>query len=84
MPVGRFEHTGRNASGVVIARLRRDLAHCFERYALTVRPLSKRRNEIPSLAGLFLARFAAVENLEPPHLAEATTAFLWRQPWPDN
>jgi DNA-binding NtrC family response regulator len=61
-----------------------ELAARLERLVVEVPPLRERREDLPALALLLLARFAAEQELLAPRLEDAALAALWRQPWDGN
>jgi two-component system response regulator AtoC len=63
---------------------RQDLYFRLNGISLTIPPLRERRDEIPHLARMFLARARAEQALPPLAIADATVALLTQHAWPGN
>ncbi|MBL8222890.1 MAG: sigma-54-dependent Fis family transcriptional regulator, partial [Bryobacterales bacterium] len=63
---------------------RRDLFYRLNVIPLVVAPLRERREDIPLLAGFFVARFAAKTGRKVKGLSAAARAYLMRYDWPGN
>jgi DNA-binding NtrC family response regulator len=63
---------------------RQDLYFRLARFVIEAPPLRQRREDIPLLAGHFLALFAREMNLEPPLLSPETLAALEAYDFPGN
>ncbi len=79
--------TNRDLGEAVSAgRFREDLLYRLNLITLHLPPLSRRRRDIPVLAGHFLARSAAAYGraAAPPMVTPQALAWLEAQPWPGN
>jgi len=63
---------------------RRDLYHRLAAFEVKLPPLRARREEIPSLAALFLQREVAKSGAASPGVTRAALGALVRHPWPGN
>ena len=69
---------------IVEGRFREDLFYRLNVVPVRLPPLRERREDIPELAGQFLARFAAERRIPPPMLSEEAIAALQAHDWPGN
>jgi DNA-binding NtrC family response regulator len=72
------------ASEVERGRFRPDLYYRLQAYPLTVSPLRKRREDIPSLAEAFVREFAAAQGKRINRIPESVLEELSRYDWPGN
>jgi len=78
------------ASNVVLqqevraGRFREDLYYRLAEYVIALKPLRERREDIPHLAGRFLADMALELGRPGPEISEAAMAVLVEHPWPGN
>jgi DNA-binding NtrC family response regulator len=77
--------THRDLEGAIREKeFREDLYYRLSVVTLTLPALSKRAEDIPSLAKYFLARHAKELGVEEPAIQPEAIAFLQSQPWPGN
>ena len=77
--------TSRNLSEEIAAgRFREDLYYRLNVVPVRMPPLRERREDIPELAGHFIARFAAERRIPTPSLSDEALAALQAHDWPGN
>jgi DNA-binding NtrC family response regulator len=69
---------------IAAGSFRQDLYFRLARFVVTTPPLRDRRDDLPLLAGHFLALFAAEMGLTPPDLTPEALAALAAHPFPGN
>lgn len=65
-------------------RFRQDLFFRINTFPIQIPPLRDRRDEIPSLARMFLARYRTMLQRGPTDISPETMAMLQSYPWPGN
>jgi DNA-binding NtrC family response regulator len=77
--------TNRDLSTMIAeARFREDLYYRIGVFPLTLPPLRDRREDLPGLARMFLARSAAAEGMSIDGFSTAAMETICRAPWPGN
>lgn len=77
--------TSRNLGEEIAAgRFREDLYYRLNVVPVRIPPLRERREDIPELAGIFLARFAAERRVGTPEMSKDAMAALQAHDWPGN
>lgn len=77
--------TSRNlADEIAAGRFREDLYYRLNVVPVRIPPLRERREDIPELAGFFLARFAAERRVNTPNMSKDAIAALQAHDWPGN
>jgi DNA-binding NtrC family response regulator len=77
--------TNRDLSTMIAeARFREDLYYRVGVFPLTLPPLRDRREDLPGLARMFLARSAAAEGMSIDGFSTAAMETICRAPWPGN
>ena len=71
-------------SAIAEGEFREDLFYRLSVVTLRLPPLSARSEDIPELAGFFLARYAAQLGVTDPTIHPEAIAWLQNQPWPGN
>jgi two-component system nitrogen regulation response regulator NtrX len=72
------------AQEIAQGHFREDLFYRLNVVPVRLPPLRERREDIPELANLFLARFAAERRVPPPLLSDEAVAALQAHDWPGN
>ncbi|WP_037501417.1 sigma-54-dependent transcriptional regulator [Sphingomonas jaspsi] len=77
--------TSRNlADEIAAGRFREDLYYRLNVVPVRIPPLRERREDIPELATIFLARFAAERRVGTPNMSKDAIAALQAHDWPGN
>jgi two-component system response regulator AtoC len=77
--------TNRNLEAEIAAgRFRRDLFFRMNGITIQIPPLRDRRGEVVTLARMFLANFARIDNRPPPELSPEVARLFEAYPWPGN
>jgi two-component system nitrogen regulation response regulator NtrX len=77
--------TSRNlADEIAAGRFREDLYYRLNVVPVRIPPLRERREDIPELVGIFLARFAAERRVGTPEMSKDAMAALQAHDWPGN
>ncbi len=71
-------------SEIAAGRFREDFYYRLNVVPVHITPLKERREDISSLAGHFLARYAAERCISPPELSQEAIAALQAFEWPGN